>query len=217
LNGPSQVQAEAPMSGIEIDRMKAQERGAAVVALARAFHDDPLFNFLVPSLRSQVRALPTFMGSLLADGRPFGEVWVARADDAIAGVAVWLPPGAFPRGIGREIAAYLREMPSVHRLGRRLPAAIRLQALLEGKHHEVVEPHWYLSLLGTDPTFQRRGVATSLLAPVLARVDEQGLPSYLETQKEANVPWYRRHGFEVVEQIQARGCPPMWTMWRTPR
>jgi GNAT superfamily N-acetyltransferase len=105
-------------------------------------------------------------------------------------------------------------MPSVHRLGRRLPAALRLQALLDRKHHEVAEPHWYLSLLGTDPSFQRRGVGSALLAPVLARAHEQGIPAYLETQKEMNVPYYRRHGFELVEQIQARGCPPMWTMSR---
>ncbi|HEX4493015.1 MAG TPA: GNAT family N-acetyltransferase [Acidimicrobiia bacterium] len=202
------------MPDIDIDHMRGDERDAAVLALARAFHDDPLFNFLVPNLRSQSRALVTFMGSLLADARPFGEVWVARADRAIAGVAVWLPPGAFPRGTRREVAAYAREMPSVHRLGRRLPAALRLQALLDRKHHEVAEPHWYLSLLGTDPSFQRRGVGSALLAPVLARAHEQGIPAYLETQKEMNVPYYRRHGFELVEQIQARGCPPMWTMSR---
>jgi GNAT superfamily N-acetyltransferase len=205
------------MPELDIDRMRAGERHAAVATLARAFHDDPLFNFLVPNLRSQSRALVTFMGSLLADARPFGEVWVARADRAIAGVAVWLPPGAFPRGARREVAAYVREMPSVHRLGRRLPAALRLQSLLERKHHEVAEPHWYLSLLGTDPSLQRRGVGTALLGPVLARSAEQGLPAYLETQKEANVPWYRRHGFELVEQVQARGCPPMWTMARAAR
>jgi GNAT superfamily N-acetyltransferase len=202
---------------IEIERMRADERDATVVTLARAFHDDPLFNFLVPNLRSQSRALLTFMGSLLADGRPFDEIWVARADRAVVGVAVWLPPGAFPRRLRRELAAYVREAPSVHRLGRRLPAALRLQALLERKHHEVTDPHWYLSLLGTDPAFQGRGIATALLAPVLARADDQGVRAYLETQKEANVPWYRRHGFELIERIQARGCPPMWTMARLPR
>jgi GNAT superfamily N-acetyltransferase len=205
------------MGDFEIDRMGAGERQAAVMTLARAFHDDPLFNFLVPNLLSQSRALTTFMGSLLADGKPFGEVWVARSGRAVVGVAVWLPPGAFPRGWRREAAAYARELPGVPRLGRRLPAAIRLQTLLERKHHEVHAPHWYLSLLGTDPAFQGRGVGTALLAPVLACADEQGRPAYLETQKESNVPWYRRHGFELVERIQARGCPAMWTMQRSSR
>jgi GNAT superfamily N-acetyltransferase len=200
-----------------IDRLGPDDRRAAVVTLANAFHNDPLFNFLVPNLRSQSRALLTFMGSLLADGRPFGEVWVAREERAVTAVSVWLPPGTFPRGARREIAAYGREMPSVHRLGRRLPAALRLQALLERKHHEFGEPHWYLSLLGTEPAFQGRGIGAALLAPVLARADDERVPAYLETQKEANVPWYRRHGFELIERIQARGCPPMWTMSRAAR
>ena len=202
------------MGAYEIDRMQRSDRPAAIMALARAFHDDPLFNFLVPNLLSQARALPTFMGSLLADASPFGEIWVARAEHAVVGVAVWLPPGAYPRGLRRELAAYRRELPSVHRFGRRLPAAIRLQGTLERKHHEVGEPHWYLSLLGTDPAHQGRGVGSALLAPLLARADAEATIAYLETQKESNVPWYRRHGFALVEELRPRGCPSMWTMRR---
>jgi len=205
------------MGAYEIDRMRHDERPAAIVTLARAFHNDPLFNFLVPNLLSQARALPTFMGSLLADALPFREVWVARADRAVAGVAVWLPPGAYPRGLRRELAAYRRELPSVPRFGRRLPAALRLQGMLERKHHQVNEPHWYLTLLGTDPAHQGRGAGSALLAPLLARADDEGLPSYLETQKESNVPWYRRHGYELIEELRPRGCPSMWTMRRPSR
>ncbi|MGO9344480.1 MAG: GNAT family N-acetyltransferase [Acidimicrobiales bacterium] len=78
-------------------------------------------------------------------------------------------------------------------------------------------PHWYLVLLGCDPAWQRQGHGSALLAPVLQRADEDGIPAYLETQKQENLPWYRRHGFEVVQEITARGCPRMWAMRRDPR
>jgi hypothetical protein len=55
-------------------------------------------------------------------------------------------------------------------------------------------------------------VGSSLIAPVLERIDAGPAPGYLETQKEDNVPWYRRHGFDVVGEIRARGCPTMWAM-----
>lgn len=205
------------MNAVELDRMRPHEHHAAVVVLARAFHDDPLFNFLIPNVLSQARAALTFMGSLLADAREFDEVWVARAGTSVVGVAVWLPPGGYPRGARRDLANYVRDMRAVARLGRRTLAGMRLESVIQRAHRGVVEPHWYLGLLGSDPTFRGRGAGSALLGPVIERCDEQGVPAYLETQKADNVPWYRRHGFEVVDELDARGCPSMWTMRREPR
>jgi GNAT superfamily N-acetyltransferase len=200
--------------GFEIARLQPDQAGAATATLARAFHDDPLFNFLVPDLLSQARANLTFMQSLVADARAFDEIWVAKAGTKVVAVAVWLPPGTYPRGVQRETIGILRDLRSVPRLGSRLLVSIRLQNALARAHHRVKEPHWYLSLLGADPAFQRSGAGSALLAPMLERCDSEGLPVYLETQKEANVPWYHRFGFAVVEELRVRGCPSMWAMRR---
>ena len=80
------------------------------------------------------------------------------------------------------------------------------------------DPHWYLEILGTHPDWQRRGIASAVLAPVLGTCDADGLPAYLETQLESNVPFYRRHGFEVIGTKQLPdGGPNMWLMWREVR
>ena len=204
------------MNTFEVDRMRPNDQHAAVVTLARAFHCDPLFNFLIPNVLSQARAALTFMGSLVADAGQFGEVWVARTEDAIVGAAVWLPPGSYPRGARRDAANYLRDMRSVARLGRQTFAGMRLESVIQRAHRHVTEPHWYLGLVGSDPGFQGRGAGSALLAPVIDRCDEQGVLAYLETQKAENLPWYQRHGFEVVDKLDARGCPSMWTMGREP-
>jgi GNAT superfamily N-acetyltransferase len=200
---------------LDIERMHPGEAGAVVSTLARAFHDDPLFNFLVPDLRSQARANLTFMGSIVADAAPFKEIWVARVGPKIAGAAVWLPPHGYPRGFVRENLEILRDLRSVPRLGARLMKSMRLQNALKRAHHGMKEPHWYLSLLGADPAFQRIGAGTALLAPILERCDSEGFPVYLETQKAENVPWYHRFGFRVIEELRVSGCPPMWTMRRS--
>ena len=194
--------------------MQPSDEPSVITTLARAFHDDPLFNFLVPDLLSQGRANLTFMHSLVADARGFGEIWVAKAGTKVAGAAVWLPPGAYPRGARRETLGVLRDLRSVPRLGSRLFVSIRLQNEIQRAHHRVKEPHWYLSLLGADPAFQRSGAGTALLAPILERADAEGMPVYLETQKEENVPWYHRFGFEVVEELKVSGAPSMWAMRR---
>ena len=60
-------------------------------------------------------------------------------------------------------------------------------------------------------------MGSALLAPTLARCDDQGEVAYLETQKAANVAWYGRHGFEATGEIQLHGTPKVWCLTRPPR
>ena len=100
--------------------------------------------------------------------------------------------------------------------GRRIGRAVALLGAVDKAHHELHGPHYYLAILGTDPQFQRTGAGTAVLAPVLERCDTEGLPAYLETQKEENIAYYARHRFEVVQKIEVDGCPPIWTLRREP-
>ena len=68
--------------------------------------------------------------------------------------------------------------------------------------HQRLAPfrHWFLQVIGVDPQFQGRGYAGELLRPMLARVDKEGLPCYLETLNEQNVLLYEHFSFRVVEK-----------------
>jgi GNAT superfamily N-acetyltransferase len=90
---------------------------------------------------------------------------------------------------------------------------------LEALHHrDMPIDHWYLFGMGVDPTRQGQGIGGQLLQPILRKADATGVPCYLETQKERNVPFYRRHGFEVtVETDIPGGGPHFWIMQRHPK
>ncbi len=60
--------------------------------------------------------------------------------------------------------------------------------------------HWFLQIIGVDPQFKGKGYAGKLLHPMFARIDEEGLPCYLETLDETNVPPYEHFGFRIVEK-----------------
>jgi GNAT superfamily N-acetyltransferase len=206
------------VANFRIERASRDKEDAAVSSLARAFHDDPMFNFFIPNLVRQAHGLLAFMGATYYDAKAYNEIWVAySANDKLAGGAVWLPPGEYPRTPRREAMTYFHALPSFVRVGRRLGASVRLLSALDRVHHSIDQPHWYLALLGVDPAYQRTGAGTALLQPVLERCDTEGLAAYLETQKPENVPWYGRHGFDVMEKLEVPGCPPIWTMLRPPR
>jgi len=197
--------------------MQPAEKPAVVAELARAFYDDPLFGFFLPDPIVQTKGLLSYMGAAVADAVPFGDVWIARTEGKVACSAVWLPPGAYPRGTRRDFLTNVRGAPAFIRSGMRLGGAFRLLGALDKAHHAVEEPHYYLTLLGTDPLYQRTGAGSAALQPVLDRCDTEGLHAYLETQKEVNLAFYARHAFELIAKLEINGLPPVWTMSRKPR
>ena len=60
--------------------------------------------------------------------------------------------------------------------------------------------HWYLCLLGVDSRFQGKGYAGKLVRAMLARIDKEGVPCFLETMTEKNVRFYQHLGFRMIEE-----------------
>ncbi len=179
--------------------------------LVRAFADDPVANFMFAGARRRRRGLHSFFTSQLRrQYLPGGHVYTT-AD--LAGAAIWGAPDRHRNGLA-ELAQLLPTAPFL--VSRRTVQALRLLFEVDGLHPK--EPHWYLATLGTAPEHQGRGVGSALLQPVLDRADRDGMPAYLESSKERNVPFYARFGFEVVEELRTHpDNPPMWRMWREPR
>jgi GNAT superfamily N-acetyltransferase len=175
----------------------------------RAFADDPLITWMLPPDDFDRRATMLFDCMMRAS---IIDESIYTTDDTVC-TAVWVPPGAWP--FSEEQLEIMAE-PFAAAAGERVDRA--LSALIEMTEVHPSEPHWYLEVLGTHPDWQRRGIASAVLAPVLDVCDADGLPAYLETQRESNVPFYRRHGFEVIGTTQlSNGAPKMWLMWREVR
>ncbi|MGH3500480.1 MAG: GNAT family N-acetyltransferase, partial [Nocardioidaceae bacterium] len=100
--------------------------------------------------------------------------------------------------------------------GRRLSVAGSLQQAYAQVHP--TDPHWYLGTIGVDPASQGQGHAAALLRSQLRRVDEQSMPSYLESTKISNVDLYEHFGFTVTGTAPLpEGAPRTTTMWRPAR
>ena len=203
------------MVKIEVRPLTAADRDDAVRCLAAAFHDDPVFNWLIgnpadplPRLR---HAYGAFIDSTLR--APVHQTFVATAEGAIAGVAIWHAVDDWRMPL-REV---VRSTPATLRaFGRRLPRALRALGRIEKVHPEA--PHWYLAYVGVDPASQGCGIGGHLMGAGLDQADREGVGAYLENSKPGNTPFYARHGFDPADAITiGADAPPVLAMWRDPR
>jgi ribosomal protein S18 acetylase RimI-like enzyme len=184
---------------------------------ARSFYDDPFFIHLSDEPILRTRGLALYLRShLVALGDTAVTTGSRNRAGILVGVCVWQRPGTYPLPVGhqvRELAGSVRAL---------IP---RPSSLVEGLRYslaiEKARPraeHWYLCLLAVDPMAWRRGIGTVLMEPSLASNDEDGLPCYVETQKEDNLAYYRRFGFEETARLTpSRAGPPLFTMTRPAR
>ncbi len=180
-------------------------------ALAEAFHDDPVMEWLFGDLTERnLRYLRRFFAH--EGTRHLRHPTVITTDDH-AGAAYWDPPKKWKTST-RDMLGLAPFMTVAMR--HRIPRAIKGLGLIEKAHSRHPE-HYYLAVLGTRPDRQGGGVGSALMAPILEQCDSEGVGAYLESSKEQNIPFYRRHGFEVVEVLHLPKGPDIWPMWRDPQ
>ena len=74
--------------------------------------------------------------------------------------------------------------------------------------------HFHLQLIGTDPREQRKGYGTQAIAHGLARADELGVPTYLESTNPDNQRFYVRQGFKALKEVRAPNGGPAVVLLR---
>ncbi len=184
----------------------AAEEGSAIHVIVLAFGADPMARWCFPDPKVFLEEFPTFVRAF---GAPAFANGSADFIEGAAGAALWLPPDTHP---DEETMGEILE--------RTCPASIKADAaaLLEQQaRHHPAEPHWYLPLIGVDPSRQNQGHGSALLRHALARCDRDHLPAYLESTNPKNVSLYERHGFEQIGRIQVGTSPLMVLMLRKAR
>ncbi len=192
-------------------------RNEAAVLGARSFYDDPFFVHLSAAPMVRARGLAIYMRTHLAALGDTAVTTIARdRSGTMVGICVWQRPGTYPL----PVTAQAREMAGALWALIPRPASVTkgLRYTMAVEKARPRQDHWYLSLLAVDPMAWRRGIGTALMEPSLESIEGDGLPCYLETQKEANLAYYRRFGFEETDRLTpSPGGPALFTMTRPVR
>ncbi|HWX52568.1 MAG TPA: hypothetical protein VNY34_04705, partial [Solirubrobacteraceae bacterium] len=127
-----------------VGRASTDDVPAMAGVLARAFHDDPAFTWVLRADPRRLRILERGFELFLR------RVWMEQEETyttaGVVAVAVWERPGEWQVPLGRQ----LRMTPAMARVfGRHFPRIVRALMTLEAKHPR--EPHYYLPFVGADP------------------------------------------------------------------
>src|ERR1700733_3372587 len=190
-------------SATEADAERASQ------TLGRAFADDPLICFFLPDVAARPLKMPKLFKLLFELGLPHGACDVTEGFES---VALWRPPGKWhipfsdyivkgPQFLGIFGLGGLSVMGAMDRIEKVHPR----------------EPHYYLQAVGTDPAMQGKGFGGVVMRRQLAIADSKGMPAYLESSKESNIPIYQSLGFELTGEIKVPGGPTLYPMWRKAR
>ena len=203
-----------------IIRLSKDQVQPAAKTLARAFQDYPLWKSLFSDASKKNKFLTDTFEFTIKYGVLYGE---AYATPNLEGVAIWANPDKINLNIVDIIRAgglklsYKVGSTILFDLGlKRILRFMKSMDFLEKTHKRLVPfRHWYLAALAVDTVHQGKGHASALLEPMLARIDREALPLYLETQKEKNVALYKRFGFKVLEKAKIPGMDATsWAMLR---
>lgn len=214
IEGQPSVDESSPVP-VQVAPLAPDRAVEAGALLAASYANDPAFRHVFPNPEQRSRALRPYMSATALDLARHGHALAAYEDGSIVGVALWMPPDAAHRSIGRK----LRMTPALLRVLMAAPRSFRAFAHVGSKLEQAQrDASWYLEALGLHPSAQHSGIGSRLLTPVLAMADAAGLPCQLHTSDPADVAYFRGFGFEVHEPVKVFLDGPAYTgMVRAPR
>jgi GNAT superfamily N-acetyltransferase len=200
---------------VEVLDLPRERFGEASIVMADAFADDPGWRSVGPNDPARLhRYIRRVCGGVLnVAARRGGHNWHVERDGRTVGVLSSLDPGQWPPPQPSTLLAQA--------LGPTLagPAVVLRSLSADNRMHKghPDDYHFFVWMLTVAPAAQRSGVGRALLSTALSRADEFGVPTYLDTAKPDNLPYYGSFGFEPVGQTRLPRGAPLWYMFRAMR
>lgn len=179
----------------------AADRRELLEVLARAFRDNPMnVEIHGPRPTRRVRANRAGLRALVLDTDRETIARVIRHEGRVVGGFVAAPPGLRPLpnpSFRRQFGCFIHQgARAMDRWG------ILTHALSEFRP---IFDHWYLSVLGVEPSLHGRGFGGRLIEALFDLMSELPAPLYLESDREASVAFYRARGFEERGEARVHG------------
>lgn len=189
---------------IRISLAGADRLALLAPVFGRAFVDDPMLRWSLVGTQDPTERFTRCFAHFLEVALDLDLVW--EANPAV-GAAVWIPPGECR--VWEDHPWNLRRILELSDDG-----GTRYDSFWSWiDAHSPDEPLWQLDSIAVEPKSQGRGYGRALIQTGLARSASDGVGAFLSTGAERNVSLYSKHGFRVVEHLDAPDDGPhIWFM-----
>jgi ribosomal protein S18 acetylase RimI-like enzyme len=184
----------------------ASDEASIIDVLVHANWADPAARWVWPDSQQFLMHFPSFVRAFGGKAFAHGSAYYV---DGYVGAALWLPPNVHP---DENALIALLQRTVAEQIQKDVFAVFEQM----GRYHPS-EPHWYLPLMGVDPSQQNKGFGSALLQHTLIQFDRENKLAYLESSNPRNISLYKRHGFELLGTIQKGTSPSIAPMLRRPR
>ena len=171
-----------------------KDKGLIVRILTDAFLDNKSVNYIIKQDHHRIKRISRLMAYSFEYCRLFGEVYLS--EDRQACVLLMYPhrkKTSF-RAIMLDVWLAL-SCVGLANIGK----VLKREAVIKQLH--VGKEMCYLWFIGVSPDAQHQGLGSTLLKEIIEQCDTAGMPVYLETSVQQNVPWYERFGFTTYKEL----------------
>lgn len=202
------------MKNPEVRVATTKDSEKVTAALAIAFSSDPVVRSFYPNPLDHLNYFSQMTRIHLDDAIVSETAYYVEGFQA---AAIWFPPAKLESAKAEQEKREKRLKELMKETVSREGNEDLFTALGQLQESHPDKPHWYLHEIGVDPYHQNEGLGSVLMKYALPKCDADGIFSYLESSNPLNVPFYERHGYEVMKVIQVGTSPTFTLMAREPR
>jgi GNAT superfamily N-acetyltransferase len=161
-----------------------------------SFKNDPHVNFLLEESKNE-RKLNILIDYVVDQTFRRGEIYLTDDNN---GVALW----DFERNEQMSLHYIWRNLAFLIRIG--IKSVIRIVKSEAHVHNNFrkYSRYCHLYMIGVLPEAQGKGLASTLMNPMLQSMKEKSIPVFLETANPRNVGIYKKKGFKIFETLTIR-------------
>jgi ribosomal protein S18 acetylase RimI-like enzyme len=175
-------------------RAEYKDKPLVVNILAKSFDDNRSVNYIIPQDSTRQRRVVKLMEYSFDYCSLFGEVYLSEEKKACALLVLPDKKKATFKSIMLDVKLALSCVGLFN-----LKKTLAREAKIKNVHPKSLM--YYLWFIGVQPGDQHKGLGSSLLKELIARGDQLNRPMYLETSTLINIPWYKKFGFQIYEEL----------------
>lgn len=175
-------------------RISNQKRKRIVELLTTAFDDNQSVNYIVPQDSRRAGRIGRLMDYACRICETYGEVILSADKNSCALVLL-------PHTKKFSLKSFYWDLKLIFTV-----TGIRNVVKVMAREKQISKRHpsaafYYLWFIAVDPAKAGKGLGSELLNQLIAQSQVMNLPFYLETSTAKNIPWYRKHGFQIFDEL----------------